>query len=292
MHIPHLQIDCSCTFFCTLYTTLKNYIMKNLTASVVTGLFLSTVPLTLHAQQKGTVTDFDGNVYQTIVIGEQEWMVENLRTTHYADGTPLVDGTGVGNIAEDYTTKYYFWHQDDPANAETYGALYTWAAVMNGEASSDANPSGVQGICPTGWHVPSDEEWKQLEIALGMSRAEADATGWRGTHQGSNLAGNAVLWNDGPLETHSEFGTSGFMALPGGYRDLYGAFNHMGNFTRFWSSTEGSNPSYAWYRSLFYHNSGVYRTNYNKDYGLSVRCVRCIEENSPTEPIPPLENEQ
>jgi len=136
----------------------------------------------------GTVTDFDGNVYKTIKIGEQWWMAENLKTTHYADGSALVDGTDSGDIFSDYDTKYYFWYNNDSLTyAETYGALYTWAAVMNKETSSNENPSGVQGICPVGWHVPSDEEWKELEMFLGMSREEADETGHRGTDEGAKM---------------------------------------------------------------------------------------------------------
>ncbi|MCD4735599.1 MAG: hypothetical protein K8R53_06115, partial [Bacteroidales bacterium] len=106
------------------------------------------------------VTDYDGNAYKTTKIGDQIWMAENLNSTHYADGTPLVDGIGAGDISGDYTTKYYFYYNDDSATyAGTYGALYTWAAVMNGASSSDNNPSGVQGVCPDDWHLPGDVEW-------------------------------------------------------------------------------------------------------------------------------------
>ena len=119
-----------------------------------------------------------------------------------------------GIIYEDYTSKYYFWYNDDSAsNAATYGALYTWAAAMNGSASSCSNPSGVQGVCPIGWHIPSDKEWQELEIYLGMSESQADSTGWRGTNEGSKLAGNSGLWEDGSLENNAAFGTSTFNAL-------------------------------------------------------------------------------
>ncbi|WP_286019154.1 FISUMP domain-containing protein, partial [Candidatus Venteria ishoeyi] len=83
------------------------------------------------------ITDFDGNNYSTVLIGSQCWMKENLKSTHYADGTAMVDGTSAGNISGDYTTKYYFDYNNDPANAAIYGKLYTWAAVMNGTASSN-----------------------------------------------------------------------------------------------------------------------------------------------------------
>ena len=94
------------------------------------------------------------------------------------------------------------------------GALYTYAAATNGDNSGN----NVQGVCPTGWHLPSDEEWKTLEMELGMSQANANNTGWRGTNEGAKLAGNAYLWTNGTLDSHAEFGTSGFAALPGGYR--------------------------------------------------------------------------
>jgi len=130
--------------------------------SLLIMLFLLTIPA--FAQETGTLVDpRDGQVYNTVRIGKQWWMAENMAAVKYSDGTPLVDGTGAGDITGDYTTKYYFWYNDDSVtNAPVYGALYTWAAAMNGASSSDANPSGVQGVCPSGWHIPSDAEWKEL----------------------------------------------------------------------------------------------------------------------------------
>ena len=112
--------------------------------------------------QQGIVRDYDGNIYTTIKIGDQIWMAENLKTTRYSDGNSLVNGTGAGNITGNYTTKYWFVYEDNSANKDTYGLLYTWAAAMNGSASSDKSPSGIQGVCPIGWHLPSDTEWKSL----------------------------------------------------------------------------------------------------------------------------------
>ena len=103
------------------------------------------------------VTDIDGNEYKTVKLGNQVWMAENLRTTRYADGTPIPLGTEASlDVAYRYYPNY------NRANVSKYGYLYNWAAVMNGSASSEANPSGVQGICPDGWHVPSDAEWTEL----------------------------------------------------------------------------------------------------------------------------------
>ncbi len=111
------------------------------------------------------ITDIDGNTYNTVQIGTQCWLAENLKTTHYSDATSLVDGTGTGNITGDYTTKYYFNYDDNPTLVETYGRLYTWAAVMN-NTSSNTDSIGPQGVCPTGWHIPSDIEMKELEMFL------------------------------------------------------------------------------------------------------------------------------
>ena len=104
-----------------------------------------------------TLTDYDGNVYHTVEIGQQCWLKENLRTTHYADGAIIPVGTEVSE-----TTAYRYYPNDNSANVPIYGYLYNWAAVMHGAASSSANPSGVQGICPEGWHVPSETELTQL----------------------------------------------------------------------------------------------------------------------------------
>lgn len=129
-------------------------------------------------------------------------------------------------------------------------------------------------MCPSGWHVPTDGEWKTLEMSLGMTQAEADATGWRGTDQGSKLAGNASLWTDGALDQNVNFGTSGFSALPGGDRSFSdGSFNDLGNRGNWWSSTEYAGSG-AWRRFLYYSNATVYRFNYVKSYGFSVRCLR------------------
>ena len=133
-----------------------------------------------------SVTDIDGNVYPAVLIGEQVWMKRNLEVTHYADGTPIPlieDSTEWDALLE--TSKAYCWYDNDSSYRKSYGALYTWPAAMNGALSSDTNPSGVQGACPDGWHFPSDSEWKQLEIHLGMSQAEADKDqDLRGTDEG------------------------------------------------------------------------------------------------------------
>ncbi len=162
------------------------------------------------------ISDFDGNSYSTVRIGEQIWMAENLKTTHYSNGTPLVDGTGVTEISGDFTTRYWFVYGNNSGNKSTYGLLYTWAAVMNGASGTDANPSGVQGVCPAGWHVPSDEEWKQMEIYLGMSASEANNENWRGTDEGGKLKETGTVHWTSPNTGATN--ASGFTALGGGHR--------------------------------------------------------------------------
>ena len=225
-----------------------------------------------------TLSDYDGNIYNTVQIGNQCWMAENLSTTHYASGTAILnvtDNSAWAALADNNTDDAYCYYDNSTTNVNVYGALYTWSAAMGDNAvSSNSNPSGIQGACPTGWHLPSDNEWKQLEMQLGMSQTEADQTGYRGTDQGSQMAGNSSLWNSGNLVNNASFATSGFTALPGGGRgSLSGSFNGLGDYGNWWSSTEG-NSSSAWGRRLHYDNSGVTRYNYGKSGGFSVRCLK------------------
>ena len=213
-------------------------------------------------QETGTVTDLDKNTYKTIKIGDQWWMAENLKVTQYNDKTAIPNITD-NDTWEGLSSGAYCAYEDNGSNVATYGYLYNWYAVETGE------------LAPTGWHVPTDEEWKELEMALGMSQSEADNSGERGTNEGSKLAGRADLWYDGDLENDSEFGSSGFAGLPAGYRDGSGAFYLITAVAYFWSASEEFLTDYAWYRGLYCSNSDVYRSNYNsKQYGFSVRCVR------------------
>jgi uncharacterized protein (TIGR02145 family) len=216
------------------------------------------------------ITDYDGNSYSTVQIGQQIWMAENLKTTHYSNGTPLVDGTGVTEISGDYTTKYWFVYDDNPDNKSTYGLLYTWAAAVNGTSGSAANPSGVQGVCPTGWHIPSDEEWMQLEIFIGMDEIEAGNEGWRGTDEGGKLKETGYTnWNSPNTGATNK---SGFTALGSGQRTNTNLFTNMKIGANFWSAADNDNQ--AWTRLLLYDVSTIYRNDYAKNFGMSVRCVK------------------
>lgn len=206
------------------------------------------------------IIDFDGNYYNIVTIGNQKWMAENLKTTHYADGTPLVDGNGVGSITGDYTAKYYFAYNDDEYNVPIYGRLYTWAAIMNSEVSSNDNPSGVQGVCLDGWHLPSDAEWNELIDYLSNN-------GFSG-FEGSALKSTYGWFNEGNGSDNF-----GFTALPGGIRDYNGTFDgsrHYGN----WGSSRENSSTEIYFLRMYDDVSDVYVSNGNKAYGYSVRCLR------------------
>lgn len=207
-----------------------------------------------------TVVDPDGNVYHTVTIGTQTWMTENLKTTKFNNGTAIPWVTD-NTVWSGLTTAGFSWYNNDRGTyGNTYGAYYNWYAVETGI------------LCPLGWHVPGDNEWKQLEMALGMSQASADNMGWRGTNEGSKLAGNANLWNDGTLDTNPLFGSSGFHALPAGCRLTSGTFDYIGIIGNWWTATQ--NAPDAWARAVFYSYSSVNRSNSSKKYGFSVRCVK------------------
>jgi len=213
-----------------------------------------------------TVTDYDGNTYRVVKIGKQVWMAENLKTTHYSDGTSIVQGRSASS-----TTAYWYYPDGKGANKATYGLLYNWAAVMHGAEGSDLNPSRVQGICPIGWHVPSDAEWTQLINYLqdngfmcdgkekNVAKSLASQTGWYSSSE------QCAVGND-----PSTNNASGFSALSAG---LYGGEYRFGYGSFFWSSTEyGETNAYNSY--LMYYYAGVYRCSYySKLHGFSVRCV-------------------
>ena len=214
----------------------------------------------------GLITDIDGNNYETIVLGDQMWMAENLKVTHYNNGDPI--STGFSNsewsTLGDTETGAYAVYDDDPVNADVYGNLYNWYAVDDD-----------RGICPEGWHVPTDEEFIELELFLGMNPSEIHNIGFRGTFEGSKIAGRADLWNDGDLENQGDFDLSGFSALPGGKRILSnGAFINLGSNAYFWISS-GGNENTSMQRNLNYNSPGINR--YDNDplqFGFSNRCIQ------------------
>ena len=218
-----------------------------------------------------TVTDVDGNVYNTVQIGDQCWMRENLKTTKYAkkyaNGTTIPLGTEYS-----YDVAYRYYPDNDSANVTDYGYLYNWAAVMKGASSSNSNPSGVQGICPNGWHVPSDAEWTELtnyvsshsQYVCGSStskiaKALASETGWNSSADYCDVGNNPSTNN-----------ATGFSARPAGY--CSGNYTYFGSNAYFWSATQSSSNAYI--RGLDYDRANVSSDISGKYVGYSVRCVR------------------
>jgi len=204
------------------------------------------------------LTDIDGNVYQTIKIGDQWWMAENLKVTHYRNGEAISNVTDNLQWTNLSSGAYCIHNYAD--DVETYGLLYNWYTVNDS-----------RNIAPAGWHVPTDEEWKQLEMFLGMSQTDADNFGWRGTDEGGKLKEEGTThWIDPNTGATNE---SGFSALPGGRRNHDNGFCvNIAYTTHFWSSTTVSDIS-VWCRILRNSYSGVYRNDYHKRSGYSVRCV-------------------
>lgn len=209
----------------------------------------------------GTTTDADGNVYLTIVIGDQCWMRENLKTTRYNNGTSIPNVTLNSSWATLTTPAYCWYNNDGLGQGNTFGALYNWFAVNTGI------------LCPTGWHVPNDDEWKELEVAVGMIQDTADLYGTRGINEGSRLADNAALWNNGLLESNPGFSSSNFDALPGGLRKNDGSFFGNGNVAYFWSVSM-YNSSLSYYRRIDYNDARISRYYGYIEDGFSVRCIK------------------
>ena len=214
----------------------------------------------IDAQRIGILIDpRDNKSYKTVTIGSQTWMAENLNFgTRIAGDSSQMDN----NIIEKYC------YDDIEANCTIYGGLYQWDEMMQ-----YVTVEAVQGVCPAGWHLPTDDEWKTLEMELGMTQAQADAFSFRGTDQGSQLAGNELLWTNGALDQNGTFGSSGFAVLPGGYRLITGTFIFQSIKTVFLSSSETS-ITRAWARLLADDELGVSRTTENKLTGVSVRCMK------------------
>jgi uncharacterized protein (TIGR02145 family) len=197
------------------------------------------------------VVRFDGYDYPTVAIGAQCWFKENLRSDNYRNGDAIP-----GNLSDAQWSSTDSGAQavynNDASGLATYGRLYNWYAVNDS-----------RGLCPSGFHVPSDGEWMTLEMVLGMTSIQANSNKWRGTDQDSQM--KTVSWGG----TNS----SGFSALPGGFRSSdFGYFSDQGGVGGWWSSSP--NGTNAWSRSLLSGDSDVGRYYSSSRGGFSVRCVR------------------
>ncbi len=211
--------------------------------------------------ESNTVKDIDGNIYRTVDIGRYSWMAENLKTTRYNNGTeiPLVTEQTVWIRLK---SGAYSPYNNDKSYTDSYGLLYNWFTVNTGK------------LCPEGWRVPTDEEWKEMEGNADTKHGIGDTIwnkpGLRGFDAGQRLRA-ASGWRPGVPGTDD----LGFSALPGG--EHLTRFFAGGSSGFWWTSSEASDKS-AWYRSLIYSFQEVARDTHPKRMGFSVRCIRGKEE--------------
>lgn len=194
------------------------------------------------------VTDFNGNVYNVVKIGEQVWLKENLKVTHYRDGTPILQVSEEA-IWSELKTGAYCVNEDNPEEYKrTYGLLYNYYAVSN-----------AHNICPDGWHIPSREEWLELEDFLGGQSVaggkmkDVESGLWQGVNEGNN--------------------DCGFSGLPAGGRGRLGKPGDVGYFATWWSSTS-HDSLYAWHWGLYPDKNSTRKNPGHKTSGFSVRCIK------------------
>ena len=205
----------------------------------------------------GTVTDADGNTYKTVKIGNQWWMCENLRVKHFRNGSDI---SFIGNVNQDSV-----WaNATEPAycflNDTLFGCFYNSFAVQDSRK-----------LAPTGWHIPSDVEWKTLEKTIGMSDLEVNALAWRGTNEAELLLNkNLEGWQTGTVPFGMD--TYDFSIFPAGCRLFSGEIT-SGFTAFFWTATATAN-SHAYYRYFDHQKKNIFRQTTYPQYGMSIRCVK------------------
>jgi uncharacterized protein (TIGR02145 family) len=215
------------------------------------------------------ISDIDGNIYNTVLIGAQCWSKENLRVRRYNNGTaiPFDNSGGSGGTSstwQNLTIGAHSIYANDstttPSNRTKYGYLYNWYAAKGIYTTGTITSTDTLNICPKGWHVPTDADWTALTDELG----------------GESVAGGKMksvgtfYWSSQSAGTDN---SSGFSALPGGYRIKDGSFNNLRNSAVFWRATE-DNANNAWSSRLEYNSNNVSRNSYEKQYGASIRCLK------------------
>jgi uncharacterized protein (TIGR02145 family) len=193
-----------------------------------------------------TVTDIDGNIYETVEIGGKLWTTSNLKTSHYNDGTAITTGLDDAGWAAN-TTGAYGIYEDLSSNNTTYGKLYNWHAVHTGKLS------------PAGWHIPTRTEWEALAVSLGGG---ADA--------GGPLKSTSTLWN---APNTGATNSTGFDGLPAGQRSYLGPYSDLGNYGIFWASSE-RNTTQGDYMRLVDNAASAFTQGATKEFGFSVRLVQ------------------
>lgn len=206
-----------------------------------------------------SVTDADGNVYQTVTIGTRVWFQENLKTTKFRDGSPIpfvTDQSAWGALS----APGYCWVENDASNKAIYGALY------NGYAVKDSRK-----LCPAGWHVSTDADWIDMEMEFGMPQSAATMEGDRGMTE--NVGGHLKDLDHWDAPNSGADNSSGFSAAGAGYRRPTGEFNWFMQWIGFYTST-APDASHLIQRYLGFDFTGVARRSYPLNYGYSIRCVK------------------
>ncbi|MFM9004508.1 MAG: fibrobacter succinogenes major paralogous domain-containing protein, partial [Flavobacteriales bacterium] len=201
----------------------------------------------------GSMTDQEGNFYKTIVIGTQEWMAENLNTSIYRNGDSITTNLNDASWSAS-TSGAWAYYNNDASNACPYGKLYNWYTCVD-----------ARQLCPTGWHVPNNEEWIVLTDYLGGNTLAAGTMKSTGT-----IDSGTGLWHAPNTQATN---SSGFSGIPGGYRGSTGIFNTFSDYGYWWGSSAGGS-FFTRARTLYYLNGNVAANDYNKKTGCSVRCVR------------------
>lgn len=249
-----LQLDPNTQYFVRAYATNSNGTAYGSTMSFTTA----------PAQNMGSFTDpRDGNTYRTATIGNQTWMAENLRYL------PNISSPGANSVSSPHYFVYDYsgssvTEAKATYNYQFYGVIYNWPAAMAGSSSSASNPSGVQGVCPNGWHLPSEDEWDEMITCLGGSSDASKKLKETGT----------VHWNTSAQSITNE---SSFTARPGGfYAPSNAYFFDLGDVGEWWTSTEyqWDNTEVIYYEIRSSVNSSVRTYLTFKNIGLCVRCVK------------------
>lgn len=225
---------------------------------------------------KDVVTDIDGNHYDAVKIGDQIWMMQNLKTTRYADGTEIplsMEPTVYEGFNWPSDGPYRWAPNDDTLNIGKFGWLYNWQAVVRSGSGSDRNPSGVQGVCPDGWHVPSDAEWTELTDYVSSDRKMRS---YNADYAIAKALAAQTDWEPGSDKADvgydlSKNNATGFSALPAGIAGY--PFVTFGSRGYYWTATyAGYNSAYC--RSFHSKNDCVDRDSWGMKDGLSVRCIK------------------
>lgn len=227
-------------------------------------LFLFCFSFLFYSCSSDSPTKNEPKTYETLQIGSNVWMLKNLDVDHYKNGD-IIPQVQIASEWASLTTGAWCYYEGDSKNNAKYGKLYNWYAVND-----------PRGLAPEGFRVATDQDWKSLELSSGFGTDELDKTNWRGAVCGGKMKATGSfesttgLWHS---PNKGATNSTGFSALPGGFRHNLGNYFSIGYYGDWWTTTT-ANPSAAWYRQINHDLDEVFRGTFIKNYGLSVRCVK------------------